>query len=368
MTRLLPLPERDWIAPASKRVPGIAAIALARGLNRIPRRPARERDPSVLVVAFGNLGDQLRFLNVATRIVEPPALRYVANAESAAAFALYGIRPEIAFARHGVDALPSAAMGLFLPPRRHATGLVPLPLMTQSIAVAYARARAERVETASTGEYPAYARDATLRICDVTSWRSFFEDYFAATAIARHGFDDRPALLARAARAPDRTREVGLHVGSSDARRAMPVDVASRVVDAIADLGFVPYLLGVAAESEHLRAIARGSRRGAALVVGRPLVEVATRIGASAAFVCVDSSMMSLADALLVPMVPIYATTDAGAGPFYAPSAPVRVARASAPGVVALMGRSRVADDPDWRGVERRIAANLRGLAPIARS
>ncbi len=318
-----------------KKVPGCAAILVARGLASAPRISTTPTAGDV-IVGFNNLGDQFRMLNVLSRF-DYRATRFISNIEARAALPFYEMEAERSYSRHGVGALPDIARGLFMPQARVARALVPHPAVTQPLALGIARAEADRSIAAVTGEYRCTARETTFVACDRTSWRAFYESFFRQV-LASEPVASAPRVAADFRYRPSDGNTVVVHLTSTAIERAIPPDRIVDVLSAIETKGLSPTIVGAASERDRLQPLAR--RAGCRALIGEPLRSVATELARARAFVGVDSSIMNLADAIGTPSVVIYnATEPSVVGPFYNDLEPVLVSAPTVRDVSILTGR-----------------------------
>jgi hypothetical protein len=353
---LLPYPERDWDAAFQKRLPSSIVFAAARTILR-SARPRTEPATQLRAVAFGNLGDQLRFLSVLTRF-PVHEVTIDSNAEAAGAMALYErVRTGATFARHGLSAILSRAES-----KPAAIALVPHPFITQPVALVHAMRNATSVIAASTGQFPECAGAMRFLKPDRANWRSFYET-FIEDALGLQPDTAHPRLRPELRYQYSDSRDVLLHVLSSYAKRAMPVSVARSIASVMTNAGLRVTLLGTTAEEPRLREVARDMP--IELFVGQTLPKVAALMASSRAFVGVDSGMMNLADAVGIPSVVLYPRTNpAVEGPFYAKSISISLSEPVSPNVSVLNGR-RPAATIDWSTASTRVLDALDSLGVL---
>lgn len=131
--------------------------------------------------------------------------------------------------------------------------------------------------------------------------------------------EDDPAPTLRLPTGP-RSRRIGIAPGSGSPRKNWPLDRFAAVADALRPDATVMWLLGPAEDA--LRPPAAG---GDLTVRGRPITRTAQAISSCAALLGNDSGLSHLAAALSVPVVALFAVTDAAVWAPAAGAAPVLV-------------------------------------------
>jgi hypothetical protein len=304
--------------PVWRRALAYAAVTVGDGIASLAR--TRTGGSGDLVVAFANLGDQLRFMNVWSRYVPAgTAADIVCNEPTPPVFELFeGVGRIRAFGHQGAASLVTSGKRMLSRTAPYARGLVPHPFFTRPLALAYARTHAAEV-IAMAGRGSAVGTTIPL---DRTSWRTAYER-FAEACFPGVRPAARPRVRAHfRRRAPSKIAI--LHVAPSVTARAMPNEDARTLAAAALDLGFRPCAVGSAGQEERLRACFNGLE--VRLVCGAPLTAVADLLGEAALFMGVDSAIMHVADALAVPCLVVYSATDPDiTGPFHAPVAPLCV-------------------------------------------
>jgi hypothetical protein len=304
--------------PVWRRALAYAAVTVGDGIASLAR--TRTGGSGDLVVAFANLGDQLRFMNVWSRYVPAgTAVDIVCNEPTPAVFELFeGVGRIRAFGHQGAASLVTSGKRMLSRTPPYARGLVPHPFFTRPLALAYARTHAAEV-IAMAGRGAAVGTTIPL---DRASWRTAYER-FAEACFPGVRPAARPRVRAHfRRRAPSKIAI--LHVAPSVTARAMPKEDARTLAAAALDLGFRPCAVGSAGQEERLRACFNGLE--VRLVCGAPLTAVADLLCEAALFMGVDSAIMHVADALAVPCLVVYSATDPDiAGPFYVPVAPLCV-------------------------------------------
>ncbi len=341
--------------PIWRRALAYAAVTVGDGIASLSQK--RAGGSGDLVVAFANLGDQVRFMNVWSRYVAPAAAPdIVCNEPTPAVFELFeGVGRIRAFGHQGATSLVTSGKRMLSRTAPYARGLVPHPFFTRPLALAYARTyAAEVIAMAGRGS----AVGTTIPI-DRTSWRTAYERFAEACFPGV-----RPAVRPRVRahfrrRAPSKIAV--LHVAPSVPARAMPNEDARTLAAAALDLGFRPCAVGSAGQEERLRACFNGL--GVRLICGAPLTAVADLLCEAALFMGVDSAIMHVADALSVPCLVVYSATDPDiAGPFYVPLAALCVHPHTTPLGVEPESSWHARRSPDARLVRENVVAAAQRL------
>lgn len=317
-----PSPALDGL-PAGRKALAYGAVAVADAIARLALRGRAAGDRG-LVVSVANLGDQLRFMNVWSRFAPPDVTFDVAcNASTKEAFELYDcIGDVVEYGQQGAASLGRSAAAIFAKKKPYAWACVPHPFFSRPIAMAYARTHAERV-CAVQGRGGKGDIEVPL---DRSSWRGVYE------AVARACLPTGAVRSAPGIRAGVRhvtktgNRRIVVHPGSRAPSKTLPSSQLHGVVVDLSRRGYDVVVIGSRAEEEDLRAMLGDV--DVTFVFGAPLKDVCAMLAASAVFVGVDSSMMNLADAVGIPSVIVYTTTDPRvSGPFYARSTAIRPSR-----------------------------------------
>ena len=317
----------DNLSPA-RRLLAYGAVLAADAISATATRGSAAGS-STLLVAFANLGDQLRFMNVWSRFATSGAVfDVVCNTPTKAAFELFACVGDVRdFGDQGARSLANSAAALFASTKPFALACVPHPFFSRPIAVAYARTHAARI-IAIDGR--GVGGDVNVPL-ERSSWRAVYEAFaracFPNASPARSPLLRRGIGLEYAGRG---SRIVALHPASSAPARTLPSERFATIAQRLRESDFEVVVLGSAAEEEALRTTFASQE--VSFVCGLPLAQVGARLARCAVFVGIDSSMMQLADSIGVPSVVAYvATSPAVAGPFYAPSVSVVPSQSYAP-------------------------------------
>lgn len=301
--------------PTGRLLGGSAvSIALILAAFATPRSATQGDD---VVVSFCALGDQLRLMNVASRIIDVTS-RSFAFSDSAVGIAdLFGIRSACYFKNFGAESLGESLARLRSSDKVYKRAIVPSPFATQAIDLSYALTNAENVIAVEPQPSVDFTRgiDRVKRIAPVRhSWLDLYEQFFQA-CYPDTTFSAAPRVT------PDLRHTGGseiavVHVLASAKDRTVPSYLARDILANIKTLGLRPVLLGAAHQNDLLSDLA--SEVDAVIMTGKRLIEVARLMSTAAIFVGIDSSMMHLADAVGLPSVVLYGTTrPAVTGPFY---------------------------------------------------
>ena len=280
-----------------------------------------------VLVAFANLGDQLRMMNVWSRYASASdTYDVVCNKPTAEAFSLYaGVRDVREYAAQGAYSLVDSLGCAWAREAPYAQAFVPHPFFTRPIALAYARTHASTVIAVA-------GRGATVGTTvelDPHSWRATYEA-FAAACLPNAVAVRAPRLAPGFARARTGSRRVIVHLVSSEESRALDAMADYAIVNGLLKLGLGVVVTGAAREEAELRSIFKDL--DVTFMCGAPLREVTQLLCVSDLFLGVDSSIMHLADAVGLPCVIIYISTRYDvAGPFYAPFVPIEPSHAYEP-------------------------------------
>lgn len=271
-----------------------------------------------VLVSFGNLGDQIRMMNVLSRFDLRGGMDVVCNAGTEAAFRLYPMTRSVSgYANQGAGALADAVPRMFASSAVYARALVPQPFVTQPLALASAKSLAAETLYCTPDESD---RASGAIVLTRASWRSAYENFFSQV-LNRQPLHARPqidASLRYGTGAPIQPRIV-VHFMTSAASRALRASLWIDLLDRLLPLGLHIAALGGKSEEAALRALC--GDRPVEYWCGRPLDEVAKLLAGSRLFIGVDSSMMNLADAVGTPSVILYVrTTPHIHGPYYTQS------------------------------------------------
>lgn len=310
--------------PLKRRLLAKAAIGSARLIQRVSRQ--KHGGTGTLLVAYANLGDQLRMMNVLSRFLRPgESLDIACNAGTDQVFRMYPLAAAIeAFGAQGAGALRPALAQAFIAEARYEVALVPHPFMTEQIAIAYGQAQAQSV------------RAVDERTLSRDSWRLAYERFFEST-LEHNAYTDKPQLRRELmwSGEPSFPPTVVVHLAKTASSRALDAQQCAAIIATLQQAQARIVALGSSAERPQLERIFADS--GAEMWCGKPLAEVAQLLARSSLFVGPDSSMMNLADAVGTPSVIIYLTTSPNvAGPFYSRSIAVTPERYEPVGVQTL--------------------------------
>jgi ADP-heptose:LPS heptosyltransferase len=309
--------------PLARRIAAVGAVALGRAIATASRAGSSGQDRDVLV-AFASLGDQLRMLNVWSRFAPSDRpVDVICNSETADAFAIYqGVGARRAYGFQGAAALAPAACGVWQRRKQYRRAIVAHPFVTQPIALAYARVRAQSVASFEGRSFGRHRPGDIATPLGTTSWRDAYEALFAACYGAPKHL--RPVLTPAASADRDRCRHdarsrppvVVMHVGASTPARSLPARLCVDAISALRARGYEITILG--SEAERVRLANAFDASGARLMCGSPLREIVGIVAGASFFFGVDSSMLHVADAVGTPCVVVYlATQPAVTGPFY---------------------------------------------------
>lgn len=309
----------------------LGSAAITAGSLIAPAARSRLSDTQEqLLVAFSNVGDQLRMMNVLSRCNgKGPALTVVTNDAASPVFALYRDAPSVtAFALHGAESLKGSLQHLVSRKCRYRRAFVPFPYVTQPIAIAYATTHAQEViaiEPQPGTDYLGPVKRVHRVALEATTWRQCFERFFMG-CFPGTTLEERPCLRDEFQHRGKENQTVLMHTLSASQNRSLPFRIVQRAIAHVRHRGLDVVLLGSASQAAYLHSYSPDS--GVKVRCGAPLAEVATLMAQSRMFVGIDSSMMNLADAVGLPSVIIYGPTDPSiAGPFYTKSVPVLAKR-----------------------------------------
>jgi len=311
--------------PLGRRAVAYCAVVAGNMIAAAARD--RKGGRGYVLVAFANLGDQLRMMNVWSRYASASdTYDVVCNEPTAEAFSLYaGVRYVREYAAQGAYSLMGSLRNAWTTEGQYARAFVPHPFFTRPIALAYARTHASTV-IAIAGRGATVGTTVEL---DASSWRATYEGIAAAchpNAIAAHA----PRLAPGFARARAGSRRVVVHVVSSEESRALDAVADFAIVKGLLKLGLRVVVTGAAREEAKLRSILKDL--DISFMCGAPLRKVTQLLCASDLFLGVDSSVMHLADAVGLPCVIVYTSTRSDvAGPFYAPFVAIEPSHAYEP-------------------------------------
>jgi hypothetical protein len=290
----------------------LAFGAVALGNVIAATAPERRGGDGAILVAFANLGDQLRMMNVWSRFAdEKRSIAVACNAPTTEAFSLFScVGAARAFSHQGAQSLGESLRRWRRRSAQYAISWVPHPFFTRPIALAYAR-------THAAGVIAIEGRGASVGITvplDASSWRAAYEQ-MAARCFPHVTPAVRPRLSLQGSPGSRSARAV-LHVTSSEQSRALGSDDCTTIARELLRLGLQLTVVGASREENMLRSMFAGV--DVSFLCGAPLRTVAEIFCNAALFVGVDSSMMQLADAVGLPSVVIYKSTSAKvAGPYY---------------------------------------------------
>ncbi len=309
--------------PFKRRLLARGALGAAQLISAI-NRPKRGGS-GTLLVAYANLGDQLRMLNVLSRFLGPgDQVDAACNAGTQQAFELYpAVRSVRAFGAQGAGGLREALALAVRTQAPYNHAIVPHPFVTQPLAASYAKASAATVS--------ALTEDQLSH----ESWRAAYERFFERL-FGYQPIYDRPQVredLRWHGEPPEPL--IIVHLATGAASRALDSQQCAAIVTSLKTSGARVVALGSGPEREQLESVF--SDTGAEIWCGRPLPEIARLLARASLFVGLDSSMMNLADAVGTPSMIVYPTTSPRiAGPFYTSSVAVTPQRYEPVGVQAL--------------------------------
>jgi hypothetical protein len=307
---LSPTPVLDGLS-LGRRALAFGAVALGNLIAATA--PERRGGDGAILVAYANLGDQLRMMNVWSRFAdEQGSIAVACNTPTAEAFSLFSCVGAVrAFSHQGAQSLGESLRRWRRRSAQYAISWVPHPFFTRPIALAYARTHAAGV-IAIEGRGASIGTTVPL---DASSWRAAYERLAArcfpdVTPAAR----PRPSLRVTPG---SRSAKAVLHVTSSEQSRALGSDDCKTIARELLRLGLQLTVVGASREENMLRSTFAGVDN-VSFLCGATLRMVAEIFCDAALFVGVDSSMMQLADAVGLPSVVIYKSTSAKVtGPYY---------------------------------------------------
>lgn len=300
------------------RIKGAAAV-IAGSLISQACTDRKSQSARSLLVAFGNIGDQIKMMNDFSRYALLEEVDFVLSAGSADLPALYQDHANVAvYEHHGAASLAASAKSLNAKSCDYWTAMVPFPFVTQAIDLAFALTHAQNViavETQPGRDYVGPLDRVTRVPLEFASWQKCFESFFRACYPGVCP-GPRPRVRPQFVHKSGEGKIAIVHSLSAAPNKSLPVSLLRGACERLIGKGFAINLLGSANQEAALRQMCTGL--SVETYCGYPLPDVAALMARSTMFVGIDSSMMSLADAVGIPSLIVYGPTCPEiTGPFY---------------------------------------------------